>query len=370
MTAKEAKKEEEAKEEQAPTAEIAPTPTVKLPPATQSAKLPRSRSNDQPLASTFGPPTEPRGRGRGRSDAPRNASRVALPTFENRDPLLPFSGTRRARSPSPPPAWKAYAVRIAPRAPHKAPLLRNVKLFLSVHNPRPANAFSSNPLIVGINPRRLNRDEILIPKKFVKGVPQYLVKVGSNRISRRSQAEEEALRSASKPTPTVSISSRSALVRATEQPAKDEPTGSPPGGERGASGPRASGRGRGRVPDSGSWRRAGETPADAVIGSDESGHVKSEGATPEAETASVPKSKLPVGSSIGFYRPSGAPPLNSADPLTVDRSESAKMFMVTSELNGEKIAATPREETTAPGADLASRNKVSSYPLPSALHTR
>ncbi|GAA5820739.1 hypothetical protein JCM11491_000606, partial [Sporobolomyces phaffii] len=76
-----------------------------------------------------------------------------------------------------------------------------------------------------------------------------------------------------------------------------------------------------------------------------------------AGTAAL-KSKLPLGSSIGFYRPPGASPLGDVDSLAMDRSESAKMFMVTSELNGEKIAATPREETTAPGADLASRTKM------------
>lgn len=373
MSIKETQKKEEKKVEIEGEAidddddEVASMPTVKLPPPTPNAKLPRSRSSD------FSSTTEPRGRGRGRTETPRNVSKSALPTFENRDPLLPFSGTRRTRSLSPPPAWKAYAVKVPSRPPHKAPHYRNVSGFLSLHNPRPVHdVFSSNPLIHGINPRRLNRDDMLIPKKFVRGVPQCPVKIPSERINRRSQAEEEALRSPSKPTPTVSISSKSTLVRAAvieseHTETKEEDTEGESLELSAAFGSR--GRGRGRVPDSESWRRAEESTLPNEVAQVKPEQV--EDVKPlEADSAAVTrprgaaagtaalKSKLPVGSSIGFYRSSGATAVEEATKDRVGES-GAKMFMVTSELNGEKVAATPREETTAPGADLAGRSKVS-----------
>ncbi|GAA5967828.1 hypothetical protein JCM3765_001894 [Sporobolomyces pararoseus] len=365
MSVKETQKKEEKKVEIEGEAnedeEVGSIPTVKLPPPTPNAKLPRSRSSD--LSST----SELRGKGRGRTETPRNVSKSTVPTFENRDPLLPFSGTRRARSPSPPPAWKAYAVKVPSRSPHKAPHYRNVSGFLSLHNPRPVHdVFSSNPLIHGINPRRLNRDDMLIPKKFVRGVPQCPVKIPSERIVRRSQEEEEALLKPSKPTPTVSISAKSTLVRAAvleaDSTEKEEET------TRAESHDGSRGRGRGRTPDSGSWRRAEESTLSKEV--DEVSPEQVEDAKPiesESTTETLPrgavagaaalKSKLPVGSSIGFYRSSGAP---AVAETTKDRAgeSGAKMFMVTSELNGEKIAATPREETTAPGADLAARSKM------------
>lgn len=367
--------ETEKAKEIVPSVETNQGPTVKLPPSTKPL---RSRSNDQPPASTSNSiPAEPRGRGRGRADGPR-APRVSLPTFENRDPLLPFSGTRRARSPSPPPAWKLYTVKIPPRPPHRAPLVRIVKLFLSLNNPRPVHVFSSNPLISGINPRRLSRDDILIPKRYVKAVPQCLVNLPAERITRRTQEEERASRTKPKPTPTVSIASKALLLRSAglEGPesatTKEELATVSPPSESSSFAPR--GRGRGRMPDSGSWRRAGEsseTPLASEITVPELEVVAEQVEDVEKPLSSIEtspsrsrggatlKSKLPVGSSIGFYRPSGAPPLDGSDLLAKDRSESAKMFMVTSELNGEKVEATPREETTAPGADLAAQSKVS-----------
>ena len=368
--------EKEKAKDVVPSVETIQGPTVKLPPSTKPS---RSRSNDQPLASTSASiPTEPRGRGRGRSDGPR-APRVSLPTFENRDPLLPFSGTRRARSPSPPPAWKLYPVKIPARPPHKAPHVRNVKAFLSIYTPRPAHVFSSNPLIHGINPRRLNRDDMLIPKKYVKGVPQCLVKLPSERITRRTQEEERASQVKPKPIPTVSISSKALLIRSAgldgseSATTKEELATVTPPSDSTSSAPK--GRGRGRMPDSGSWRRAGEgseTPLATEVSpelevvAEQVEDVKSAAPPSAGETSPSRsrggaglKSKLPLGSSIGFYRSSGAPPLDEADTLAKDRSESAKTFMVTSELNGEKVEATPREETTAPGADLAAQSKVS-----------
>jgi hypothetical protein len=211
----------------------------------------------------------------------------------------------------------------------------------------------------------------LIPKKFVKGVPQCPVKIPSDRITRRTREEEQALLP-SKPTPTVSISAKSTLVRATvtdPEPAKiqeeneeQSELATAPVGSRG--------RGRGRVPDSGTWRRAIEsvTPKEEVKPEqvEDAKPVEIESKATEevprgaAAASAALKSKLPVGSSIGFYR-SAVGETDTSAPK--DRSaEVAKSFMVTSELNGEKIAATPREETTAPGIDLAARSKVSRGP--------
>ncbi|GAA5924776.1 uncharacterized protein JCM15063_005729 [Sporobolomyces koalae] len=325
-------------------------PTVKLPPPTPITRQPRSRANDQ--AAGAAPSGEPRGRGRGRSDGPKNAQRGnVVPTFENREPVLPFFGSRRARSPSPPPAWKVYTVKLPARPPHKAPHDRNVKLFESVHNPRTVKVFSSNPLITGINPRRLSRDDVLIPKKFVKGKLQYSISIPSKRITRRT-AEEELAIVAARPTPTVSIGSRTGLARSTEvdtasqrnQDAESPISSSPaPGGRRA----------RDRTSESELWRRSRDAALDIK--------VPASIAQPDEQSlnrSTSSKSKLPLGSSIGFYRSPGGPPLNEVQVGAIDRSDPAKMFMVTSELNGEKVAAVPREETTAPGADLARQSMI------------
>lgn len=316
-------------------------PTVKLPSAAPVSKSARSRSNDVALA-------EPKGRGRGRAEASKNSAKAAAPAFEDREPRLPFAATGRARSRSPPPAWKAYAVKIPPRSPHKAPHYRTAQLFLSIHTPRPVHdVFSSNPLIPGINPRRLNRDDMLIPKKYVKGVPQCPVRIPSDRITRRTQEEEQELAPppSSKPVPTVSISSKSALVRAeavTVEASKGVEHDTRDHGSE-------------LAPNSKSWGRSDEATATELNTGDAAfGSSPVDGLQSRPHGAAALDGRRSVSSPIGFYGQSGSRLAENA----AESPKSNKLFMKTRELNGEKVAAAPREETTPPGAETASRSKV------------
>ncbi|GAA6062688.1 hypothetical protein JCM10212_004746 [Sporobolomyces blumeae] len=380
MTAKEAasqaarqgKKTESAKDMDGPAlTDSAPAPTVKLPPA---AKAARTRPNEQNVAPSAVPSHahEPRGRGRGRAEGSRNL-RAAQPTFENREPVHPFASTGRARSPSPPPAWKRHPIRLPAHPARRPPLDRNVKIFYSLHNPRPAFAFSA-PLMHGINPRRLSRDDALMPKKYTKGVPQFPVSIPSQQIKRRSQ-EEQDRDEASRPIPVVSISSAPAFIRSTA-PAAPDPVVASPGVTAVASAQllpnrsesdsyvsRGRGKGRGRTPESGSWRTV-EGTTDTSESNELATVQEQEEAAPLEKSPSRArnagaKSKLPDGTSIGFYRAPGQSGAAESSPVK-DRADAAKMFMVTSELNGEKVEATPREETTAPGVDGAAKMTPSS----------
>ncbi|GAA5828987.1 hypothetical protein JCM11251_004089 [Rhodosporidiobolus azoricus] len=363
-------------------AESQETPIVKLP---GSAAPPSSAATPPPAAMppnalphvSLPIPTEPRGRGRGRTVTPR-APRVAPPpSFEDHEPLLPFPSTRIARSHSPPPAWRQYSVRLAPYPARRPPNHRVLKNFINLHHPRPVYSFSFEPPMVQINMNRLTRDDWLMPKRYSKGVVQYSVQLPKGKFDERRRAAAASAAEAAVQKPTVSVSGRQ-LKRAAPPPAAakvalpskearsvklEQINFSPFGPEDGDSKPLASGT---------TWGQpAVALPTasldDVQIAAETAEAVLSAETVPDTSPsrARLPHKKLPEGSSIGFYRRPSDAPLDGVDaPFPLDRTDSAKMFMVTSELNGEKVETTPRKETTAPGAHLsASTGKSPSSPV-------
>ncbi|GAA5932978.1 hypothetical protein JCM10213_009257 [Rhodosporidiobolus nylandii] len=357
-------------------------PEVKLPATLPSAAPPApvpaaTPPNPAPVVS-LPPPTQPRtGRGRGRAVTPRPV-RPAPPAFESREPLVAFPTTVAPRPRSPPPAWRQYTVRLAPYPPRRPPSTRLIKNFLNVHHPRPVNSLAFEPPMQQINTSRLTRDDWLMPKAYKRGIVQYSVRLPSGTFERRKEEEKTQ-----RPTPSVSIST-TPLKRArapiepeqVAEPARPLPALRPahqvlgfvpPGRAGGAS-----------ALDNGTWRPVGGPAvptatlddvqvaaenAEAVLATEvapslASGSLTAPAATPLPSVRN-PHKKLPEGSSIGFYRPPGTSPLDELNSLPLDRSESAKMFMVTSELNGEKVETTPRKETTAPGAHFGASSPSS-----------
>ncbi|GAA5885055.1 hypothetical protein JCM6882_007211 [Rhodosporidiobolus microsporus] len=376
-----------AAEAVAPAAEPKEVPTVKLPgAAAPSASSPAAAPTppNAPPTVSLPVPTEPRGRGRGRTVTPRSQRAVQPPAFEDREPLLPFPSTRLARSHSPPPAWRQYTIRLAPYPPRRPPNVRLLKNFTNVHHPRPVYGFTFEPPMAQINTNRLTRDDWLNPKRYSKGVVQYSVQLPRGRFDerRRAAAAAEAEAAARARKPTVKVSAKQ-LKRAPAPPVVDkvEParvgalavkpeqiTFSPFGPEDGDGKTLANGTTWGApstaaVPTAtlDDVQVAAET-AEAVLATETS---SSSAAEISPTRTRLPHKKLPEGSSIGFYRLPGATPLEGLEsPFPLDRTESAKMFMVTSELNGEKVETTPRKETTAPGAHLsASTGKSPSSPV-------
>ncbi|BGP29446.1 hypothetical protein JCM10296v2_001185 [Rhodotorula toruloides] len=304
-------------------------PVVKLPsssPATARRAAAPVETATPALAPHFtvALPGAGRGRGRGRSEIPRVA-RQAVPVFENREPVLPIHSSRLSRSASPPPAWRQYTVRIAPHPPRRPPPARAVKNFQNPNFPRPLYPFSWSPQLRDVNPRRLSRDDSLLPKRYDKsGTVIYTVSLPKERLRRRSVVDKD-----DPPAMVVKISSVS-LVR---QPAPEPlpPSAQPAvvnaiqGEDLSLASPVDAVLGyspfgvpdRRRAPETGSWRR------EAVV-------------TPEPGS-----NQAPAATSRFFPGVVG-----KAVPAAADVSHGAPG---PSDLNGEKVETTPRRETTAPG---------------------
>ncbi|GAA5998096.1 uncharacterized protein JCM10292_002319 [Rhodotorula paludigena] len=334
----------------------AEAPTVKLPPRGPARKVsvraaPSLQYASQLPVVALPTPTEPRGRGRGRSDAPR-AARQAPPPVELREPVLPVHSSRRARSPSPPPAWRQYTVRLAPYPPRRPAPARQLKNFHNPGFPRPLYPFSWSPPLRDVNPRRLNRDEMLLPKRYDKnGAPVYPVALPQRRLVPDVEGEQKAA-----PAPTVSIS-RASLVRQPEPPrVSPEPAAQPvqPSAampERAAEPvssflPFGRGLGRGRAPESGSWRRADEAVPVASRGAVADAAERA-GTTLAAEQV---QDKLPPGAKEGFYRALEAQEI---------AAEQARSLRVTGGLGGEPVESTPRKAMAAPGRDANGKSPSS-----------
>ncbi|ORY90739.1 hypothetical protein BCR35DRAFT_299305 [Leucosporidium creatinivorum] len=366
-------------------------PTVKLPAASSSAVAPTTSNVPTPAPSppilTSKPPvpTEPRAtksslagvngaqqqqQPRGRNGEPRKVSTrtgPSLPTFESREPLPLFERSRAARSPSPSPAWKLYPVRLgassssASPTPRRVPDIRTIQAFNNPRTPSKVEILSWNPPILNLIPRRLSRDDLLHPKRFFKGVMQCPVVLPKRKIVKKREIElsERKIRIAA-----AGPSRPKEEVKEKKEGGEEKKEG----GEESATLPFAArGRGRGRAPESGPWRRESPLPsplaesAPAIASTDASAKAAVEDAsTPQPELNSTtappaedlfkaspsaardPKSKLPVGAGIAFYRSA-----DGVSPSPLERS-----FMVTSELGGEVVNMGPRESLAAPGADL------------------
>ncbi|KPV76881.1 uncharacterized protein RHOBADRAFT_51866 [Rhodotorula graminis WP1] len=311
-------------------APLVEVPTVKLPPRTRAGKAAARAAAaaahaatqvQQPVVS-LPAPAEPRGRGRGRAaDAPRQARQAApVPAFESREPVLPYHSSRIPRSQSPPPAWRQYTIRLAAQPPRRPVAARVLKNFTNPGFPKPLYPFSWDPVLKDVNPRRLNRDDMLMPKKYDKhGKPIHVVALPKRRFSPRSSAVEPEV----EPEIVVSISSVALVRQVAPEPAPPaattsfEPAQPPPEGQvvdAGFAPFSGKPRGDGRAADAGAaWRR--------------------EGGEGGAETAP--------------FALSGA---------------SGQEAKFTGALNGEKIEATPRKVTTAPGRDANGLSKPPSSP--------
>ncbi|BGP05384.1 hypothetical protein JCM10049v2_001190 [Rhodotorula toruloides] len=267
-----------------------------------------------------------RGRGRGRSEIPRVA-RQAVPVFENREPVLPIHSSRLSRSASPPPAWRQYTVRIAPHPPRRPPPARAVKNFQNPNFPRPLYPFSWSPQLRDVNPRRLSRDDSLLPKRYDKsGTVIYTVSLPKERLRRRSVVEKE-----DPPAIVVKISSLSLVRQPAPEPLPQSAQAHPAvinviqGEDLSLASPVDAVLGyspfgvpdRRRAPETGSWRRE-------AVGAPE----------PGADQAPAATSRFFPGV-VGQAVP-------SADDVSLGAPGP-------SDLNGEKIETTPRRETTAPG---------------------
>jgi len=319
-------------------------PTVKLPPRTRASKAAARAAaaaaaaahalaqQQQPVVS-LPPPTEPRGRGRARADAPRLARQAApIPAFESREPVLPYHSSRIARSQSPPPAWRQYTIRLAAQPPRRPVAARVLKNFTNPGFPKPLYPFSWEPVLKDVNPRRLNRDDMLLPKKYDKhGMPIYVVALPKRRFSARSSAAEPKV----EPEIVVSISHVALVRQVAPEPAAAAPLA--------AAFEPAQPVAAGHVVD------AGFAPF--------SGKSRGDGRASEASAA---------------WRRDGGEGAVGAAPFALGGANGQEAKF-TGALNGEKIEGTPRKVTTAPGRDANGLSKVRplfSRPFSSAASRR
>ena len=317
-------------------------PTVKLPPRTRASKAAaraaaaaaaHALAQQQQLVVSLPPPTEPRGRGRARADAPRLARQAApIPAFESREPVLPYHSSRIARSQSPPPAWRQYTIRLAAQPPRRPVAARVLKNFTNPGFPKPLYPFSWEPVLKDVNPRRLNRDDMLLPKKYDKhGMPIYVVALPKRRFSARSSAAEPKV----EPEIVVSISHVALVRQVAPEPAAAAPLA--------AAFEPAQPVAAGHVVD------AGFAPF--------SGKSRGDGRASEASAA---------------WRRDGGEGAVGAAPFALGGANGQEAKF-TGALNGEKIEGTPRKVTTAPGRDANGLSKVRplfSRPFSSAASRR
>lgn len=297
-------------------------PTVKLPTAflvsnasaLPSAAVPLSENVGLSIGHTGQPST------RGRPIV-RKASRPVPgpPTFESREPTEHFDITRFERSVSPPPAWKMYPIRLAFRNLHIPPLPRLIKAFYSSHLPKPAQVFSWEAPVPGLETAcRPSREDLFLPKGYKKGFLKTRVKVPSKRITRRTSAEELA-----------------ALIQASFSAVASLP------------------RDRGVVLAAEAIR-----DADALANMEDSLNATT---APPAEALfdlgpprpRVFESRLAAGAS----RPLVVEPHRIGE-VVGEKTADSRAFMVTSELNGELVIVSPREPLAAPGRSQQTPTQV------------
>lgn len=323
-------------------------PTVKLPTAKGKLATPAQLSISTRVASPIVPDpleivskpdviaSESRGKGRGRPEAKKS-----LPISSAQKADVPFDATRLERSPSPPPAWKAFAVRLAAYRKLRSVQPRQVKLFYNPRSPAKVNILSWEPQADNL-PRNLSRHEHLfpIPKVLRNSV---IVRLSNQAIPSNSSPLASTIKvPASRQQAGVNINesystSGSAPVR-----------GTAPGGA-----------------DQTLWRRAMQ---DSLSNQVRSSNVKPSPLPLEALNQSVDATTAP--STSGLFDPlsPGLPitsKVPSASPDTFYRggdgpedvtpiSDLSRKFMVTSELNGVAVEMAPRESMDAPGADSPS----------------
>lgn len=300
-------------------------PTAVAPVETTTVRLPRGSSTRTSAPSVTTPAIRGRGRGHGRVEAQPNVQ-TSGPQFESREPTLPFHSSRVARSQSPPPAWRQYTVRLASHPVRRRPQSRQIKNFESQKYPQPLYPFSWYPVLRDVNPRRLSRDDLLLPKRYAaNGTPIFTVRLGP-RVVRRSATREKS----APPAPTVSIAKKS-LVRLPEQLL--EPVASEPKRETAET------------------TQTSAKPIDAVFGASA---LSTALGSEESSRASAWRLAAVANSNTAVQDAS-----DSAGSLSaLSRASGTPTYSMTGELNGEKIEATPRKETAAPGFDATALRMV------------
>ncbi|KAK4052139.1 hypothetical protein OIV83_002433 [Microbotryomycetes sp. JL201] len=152
-----------------------------VPGETPSVKLPRARL--APAAHT----EAPRGRQESRKSS-RAQTQAMQPKFESREPLAQFDRSREARSPSPPPAWRMFAIRLAAISrPRRPTPIGKAKAFADPFQPSAVRPMSFEPPLKFLGPN-LSRDEMLLSKPYYKGGKlNVAVRIPRRRIRRKSE---------------------------------------------------------------------------------------------------------------------------------------------------------------------------------------
>jgi hypothetical protein len=299
-------------------------PTVKLP-ITSPTILPRQPASSTQPASDFllqvssKPPalaSDAKGKGRGRSDASKP---VRGPQYENRDAPELFRYTRVERSLSPPPAWKAYLVKM-PAYPKLRPALpKTLKTFFAKATFR-VDILSWEPPLAGLSSRSLSRDDTLMPKRYIKNVLVCHVNVPRQRSAVEILELARQVESAREAAVLKTLEKSKPIVTKVETPTTSSD-----------------------LRDATASVDSTTAPSTAAL------------FDPSPVRAQPPRSNLPPRSTDRFRA--------ASDEVTERSSSTSSRFRMTSELNGEVVQMGPRESLAAPGADLASKPSLV-RPLP------
>jgi hypothetical protein len=128
-----------------------------------TVRLPRSSSHpfQSDIINSSLEPSRPH---RGRVEARKSSRQFdIIPSFINRDHVPLFDASRIERSQSPPPAWKAYVVRLATYPSLRAPNHKALKGFFSTLVPARVSAVHWDPPVLSLyGPRRsISKDDFL-----------------------------------------------------------------------------------------------------------------------------------------------------------------------------------------------------------------
>ncbi|KAK4050536.1 hypothetical protein OIO90_005003 [Microbotryomycetes sp. JL221] len=300
-------------------------PTVRLPTKPQrgptSVDTSLEAPNDKPSVKL--PKTKQASQaqlGRGRQEIRRTSTSQPPHSFEAREPIEYFDRSRTARSPSPAPAWRLYAV----RAPSSSTFRRRtpvgkVRAFEDPAQPFAVRPLSWEPPLKYLGPN-LSRDELIIPRVMIKGKIKTFVKAPRRRIQRQSEIEwVEKPRSATleQASPKREPKAVDGILSYQNEELDDQ-------------------------------LDATTVPSVAALFD----------LSPGTDRVSTPADTK--SSSITSAAPSVAHTFDTFRPATHDQGSRSRM--VTGELDGEVVKTGRREPLTAPGADLGPLRKSATPP--------
>ncbi|PLW49144.1 hypothetical protein PCASD_03000 [Puccinia coronata f. sp. avenae] len=264
---------------------------------------------------------------------------TAAPKWVKRDPIVFFDATRQERPLSPRPAWKAFSVKFGSGKPKPRLASHVIKSFWNPLAPTKVNVLSWDPPMPNLSPRTLSRDDLLFPKKYIRGIVVSHVQLPKNSISNL------VFKAPSVPkAPSSELSTRH--------------DGSTRGGRgRGAAAVGSRGRGRGRADETTSWRRSVEQDKtsleiDVSVPSEQAASSPTptcpadspQSTTAQSDPAKAGESqpgrrtkvKIPDGLKVAFHKPAH---------LLASTATPSGMFMVNSEITGQDV---PSSQDPAP----------------------